>query len=94
MAGIEWVEKVKPVCLKSSEERTVYAFNLETAFEQSRAEMRLEICRVFQIPLNLISFDNYESAYAQWAREVDAFTTAILFATEGGWRGDRRPQAW
>jgi hypothetical protein len=56
--------------------------------------MRLEICRVFQIPLNLISFDNYESARAQWAREVDAFTTAILFATEGGWRGDRRPQSW
>jgi hypothetical protein len=56
--------------------------------------MRLEICRVFQIPLNLISFDNYESAHAQWAREVDAFTTAILFATEGGWRGDRRPQSW
>jgi hypothetical protein len=56
--------------------------------------MRLEICRAFQIPSHLISFDNYETTYAQHMRDVDAFMIAILFATEGGWRGDRRPQTW
>jgi len=60
----------------------------ETSFEQSLAQMLLEICALFQVPSSLVF------SRPKTADEFNKYMTALLFEGNGGWRGDRRPQAW
>ncbi len=57
----------------------------ETAFEQSRQLTLFEICAVFQITPSLLF------SAERIADEFDKYCTALLFAENGGWKGDRRP---
>jgi hypothetical protein len=45
------------------------------------------ICAIFQVPEHFV-----------YGRSVvaicDEYITMLLWATNGGWRGDRRPETW
>ncbi len=62
----------------------------ETAFEQSRQQMRFDLCRVFRVPVRFLCSPEFPVN----EKINDAYCLMLLWFFDGGWKGDRRPSAW